>query len=68
MLVLAGLSVLVCRAEEYIERCIVGAGPAGLQLGHFFQKHAQPYVILEREASAGCSFAFLPGLPSRPEH
>ena len=35
---------------------IVGAGPAGLQLGYFFQKAGLEYVIIERASIAGSFF------------
>ena len=34
--------------EEYHKYCVIGAGPAGLQLGHFLQERNRDYVILER--------------------
>jgi len=39
---------------------IVGAGPAGLQLGYFLQKGAIEYMILERAASAASFFQTYP--------
>ena len=36
--------------EEHHRYCVVGAGPAGLQLGHFLEKNKRDYVILERAA------------------
>jgi len=38
------------RHWEYI---IVGAGPAGLQLGHLLQRANRDYVILERSNISG---------------
>jgi thioredoxin reductase len=35
---------------------IIGAGPAGLQLGYFFQKYGVEYVILEKNAAAASFF------------
>eukprot|EP00730_Choanoeca_flexa_P001479 TRINITY_DN10652_c0_g1_i5.p1 TRINITY_DN10652_c0_g1~~TRINITY_DN10652_c0_g1_i5.p1 ORF type:complete len:585 (+),score=160.19 TRINITY_DN10652_c0_g1_i5:143-1897(+) len=41
--------------------CIVGAGPAGLQLGYFFEKHANlDYVILDRNSEPGSFFEHYP--------
>jgi len=41
---------------------ILGAGPAGLQLGYFFQKSGQDYVILERADRVGSFFERFPRL------
>ena len=38
------------------DNIIIGAGPAGLQLGYFFQKAAMNYVILEKSDKAGAFF------------
>lgn len=35
------------------EFCIIGAGPAGLQLGYFFQKSGMDYIIYERSSISG---------------
>ena len=42
------------------ERCVIGAGPAGLQLGFFFEQQRRDYVILERERSVGSYFRKYP--------
>lgn len=42
------------------EYLIIGAGPAGLQLGYFLQKMGYSFLILEAAASAGSFFATLP--------
>ena len=42
------------------ERCVIGAGPAGLQLGFFFEQQRRDYVILEREGSVGSYFRKYP--------
>ena len=42
------------------ETCIIGAGPAGLQLGFFLSQAKRDYVILERERSAGAFFKTYP--------
>jgi thioredoxin reductase len=58
ILILLPASALLSEAEV----CIVGAGPAGLQLGHLFD-HADnrpSFVILERAASAGSYFQVYP--------
>ncbi|MCA9176959.1 MAG: NAD(P)-binding domain-containing protein [Planctomycetales bacterium] len=40
--------------------CIVGAGPAGLQLGYFLEKAGKSYVILERGEAPGTFFKLHP--------
>lgn len=39
-----------------VTNIIIGAGPAGVQLGYFFQKAGLDYVILERNELAGSFF------------
>ena len=39
---------------------IVGAGPAGLQLGYFFEKRGEEYIILEGSGSVGNFFSKYP--------
>jgi thioredoxin reductase len=45
------------RAVDY---AVVGAGPAGLQLGWFLQRAGRDYVILEAGAAAGTFFRAFP--------
>ncbi len=45
--------------SEY-DYLIIGAGPAGLQLGYFLQKRRYNYLILEAAAGPGSFFATLP--------
>jgi cation diffusion facilitator CzcD-associated flavoprotein CzcO len=46
--------------DDY-EYCIVGAGPAGIQLAHFLHKaNSSNYVVLERHALAGSFFTEFP--------
>jgi len=33
--------------------CVIGAGPAGLQMGFYLQKAGRDYVILEKAQQAG---------------
>lgn len=40
--------------------CVIGAGPAGLQLGWHLQEAKRDYVILEREDAAGSFFRRFP--------
>jgi thioredoxin reductase len=52
----AGLSV-----EPIVhDRCVIGAGPAGLQLGFFFEQQRRDYVILERAGTVGSYFRKYP--------
>lgn len=39
---------------------IVGAGPAGLQLGYFMDRASRDYLILEKTAAPGASFKLYP--------
>lgn len=36
--------------------CVLGAGPAGLQMGYFLSKAKRDYIILERNAGPGSFF------------
>lgn len=47
--------LLVTGSASPIEHdyCVVGAGPAGLQIGYFLHKAHRNYVILEKSSSAG---------------
>lgn len=47
-------------AEAVRDYCIVGAGPAGIQLGHFLYHAGRDYVIYERNPKAGSFFAQYP--------
>jgi hypothetical protein len=40
--------------------CIVGAGPGGLQLGHYLHKKSRDYIIFERQAIPSSFFARFP--------
>lgn len=42
--------------EGMIDYLIIGAGPAGLQLGYYLEKHGKNYVILESGDVAGSFF------------
>lgn len=39
---------------------VVGAGPAGLQMGYFLEKNKRDYIILERNLEAGSFFKKFP--------
>lgn len=40
--------------------CVIGAGPAGLQLGYCLQADKRDYVVLEKNAAAGSFFSKFP--------
>jgi thioredoxin reductase len=42
------------------ENIIIGAGPAGLQLGYFFEKNKINYIIIEKGENAGTFFSKYP--------
>ncbi len=42
--------------DTHIEYLVIGAGPAGLQLGYCFEKSGREYLILERSTHAGSFF------------
>jgi len=46
--------------QNQVDWLIIGAGPAGLQLGYFLEKNGIDYLILERSASAGSFFKTFP--------
>lgn len=65
------ISVLVCiliggahcllendnkNASNSFQYCVLGAGPAGLQMGYFLSKANRDYVILERNSGPGSFF------------
>lgn len=39
---------------------IIGAGPGGLQMGHFLQKSERDYLVLEKNPTAGSFFSQFP--------
>jgi thioredoxin reductase len=43
-----------------IDYLVVGAGPAGLQLGYFLKKNNRDYLILERSSRPGAFFSVFP--------
>lgn len=46
--------------DETFEYCIVGAGPAGLQMAHFLARAGRKYVVLEASGHAGSFFSQYP--------
>ncbi|GAB3879423.1 hypothetical protein GCM10029964_031750 [Kibdelosporangium lantanae] len=40
---------------------VIGAGPAGLQLGYFLERAGRDYLILEAGPAAGSFFRTFPG-------
>ena len=55
-LVVAILVVEVSASPEEHEYCVIGAGPAGLQIGYFLHKAHRDYVIFEKSSAAGNIF------------
>ncbi|MBF6170714.1 NAD(P)-binding domain-containing protein [Nocardia blacklockiae] len=47
-------------SEHVTDHLIIGAGPAGLQLAHLLQQAGRDYIVLERAAAPGHSFATFP--------
>ena len=47
-------------AEEHHKYCIVGAGPAGVQLGHYLHLASRDYVTLDRAPKAASWFSKFP--------
>ncbi|MEV4804565.1 NAD(P)-binding domain-containing protein [Nonomuraea sp. NPDC049421] len=47
-------------ADNPLDYVVIGAGPAGLQLGHFLHKSGRSYVILEAGAAPGPFFRTFP--------
>lgn len=44
-------------ARDY---CIIGAGPSGLQMGHFLERAGRDYIIFERDNSPGWFYKIYP--------
>lgn len=43
-------------ATSHHDYCVLGAGPSGLQMGHFLSRAGRDYIILERNAGPGSFF------------
>ncbi|CAK0798717.1 unnamed protein product [Prorocentrum cordatum] len=57
---LAGATLASAPPREHHAYCIIGAGPAGLQLGHFLKHAGRDYAVFERSARAGSFFRRYP--------
>lgn len=59
--VLVALGVSPCKADiEYHDYIVIGAGPAGLQMGFFLDRAGRDYIVLERNGVAGSFFTVYP--------
>ena len=47
-------------SSHHKQYCIIGAGPGGIQLGHFLEQKQRDYVIFEMKATAGNFFQHFP--------
>jgi len=47
------ISCQICWAKNQWQYCIVGAGPAGLQMGYYLAENERDYVIFEQNHKAG---------------
>ncbi|KAL2101052.1 hypothetical protein ACEWY4_002813 [Coilia grayii] len=47
-------------SSHHLDYCILGAGPAGLQMGYFLEKNGRDYIILERNSGPGSFFNLYP--------
>src|SRR2546428_68086 len=45
---------------SYHEYLVVGAGPGGLQMGYYLERHQRDYLILESDDSPGAFFKRFP--------
>ncbi|KAK2894210.1 FAD-dependent oxidoreductase domain-containing protein 2 [Channa argus] len=57
------LAVLIgCVRGDHLhhEYCVLGAGPAGLQMGYFLSRAKRDYIILERNSGPGSFFTRYP--------
>ncbi|XP_059900380.1 FAD-dependent oxidoreductase domain-containing protein 2 [Gadus macrocephalus] len=55
-----GLVRAVIDQPDRYDYCVLGAGPAGMQAGHFLAKANRNYVILERNSGPGSFFNIYP--------
>ncbi|XP_048760429.2 uncharacterized protein LOC125669743 isoform X3 [Ostrea edulis] len=58
------LTVLLCwgvgTSPTHRDYCVIGAGPAGLQIGYFLNKSQRNYIIFEKSNIAGSFFTKYP--------
>src|SRR4030095_1137811 len=47
-------------STQVIDYIVIGAGPAGLQMGYFMQVHGADYLILEAQSGPGAFFQTYP--------
>ncbi|KAJ7992751.1 hypothetical protein DPEC_G00281920 [Dallia pectoralis] len=47
-------------STRHHDYCVLGAGPAGLQMGYFLSKSQRDYIILERNSGPGSFFNIYP--------
>uniref|UniRef100_A0A6Q2YFM4 FAD-dependent oxidoreductase domain containing 2 n=1 Tax=Esox lucius TaxID=8010 RepID=A0A6Q2YFM4_ESOLU len=47
-------------STRHHDYCVLGAGPAGLQMGYFLSKSQRDYIILERNSGPGSFFSIYP--------
>ncbi|KAG5832097.1 hypothetical protein ANANG_G00287490 [Anguilla anguilla] len=47
-------------STHHHDYCVLGAGPAGLQMGYFLSKSQRDYIILERNSGPGSFFNIYP--------
>ncbi|XP_069976996.1 FAD-dependent oxidoreductase domain-containing protein 2 [Penaeus vannamei] len=59
-LVLSCVGSCLAAVSSYHDYCVVGAGPAGLQMGYFLKKAGRDYVIFERANHSGSFFSVYP--------
>eukprot|EP00729_Bicosta_minor_P010068 gene10068-4480_t len=43
-----------------LDYCVIGAGPGGIQLGHYFLRAGRNYAIFERAEAAGSFYEDFP--------
>lgn len=48
------------RADLDYEYCVIGAGPAGLQMAYFLHKSNRNYIVFEQEPEAGSFYKMFP--------
>jgi cation diffusion facilitator CzcD-associated flavoprotein CzcO len=54
------LAIVVHAEVSHHDICVIGAGPAGIQLGQFLTEAKRSYVILERGKGSGTFFRKYP--------